>query len=271
MSSQSITTELVPKSGVITLFGYGTVVKVNRGHLIVEDGIAKDRRQARFPKVGHGLRRLVVIGSDGMVSLSALRWLADQDASFVMLDRDGSVLATTGPVRPSDAKLRRSQSLAVSNGVGLRIARDLIIKKLSGQAPPQTQPSEHLLALGIRPVFIKATTCDGKLASVLFSSFKEAISTSQRHELVRDLSDDGKMDTVLIIQMACEERNNSVSVKSAYGEAKCFGSKNCHLALDPRTGNILSCDPNGEPICGKELFKEFEYVLATTGINVKLE
>ena len=48
-------------------------------------------------------------------------------------------------------------------------------------------------------------------------------------------------------------------------------NKNCHVALDGRTGNVLSCDPNGEPICGKELFKEFEYVLATTGINVKLE
>jgi hypothetical protein len=138
------------------------------------------------------------------------------------------------------------------------------------QAQPQAQP----VALAIRSVFIafnKAATCDGKLASILFSSFKEAISTSQRHELIRDLSDNGKMDTVLIIQMACEEHNNSVSVTSTYGEAKCFGPKNCHVALDPRTGNVLSCDPNGEPICGKELFKEFEYVLATTGINVKLE
>ena len=142
------------------------------------------------------------------------------------------------------------------------------------QAQPQAQPSVHLVALGIRPVFIafpKPATCDGKLASVLLSSFKEAISTSQRHELIRDLSDNGKMDTVLIVQMSCEERSNSVSVTSTYGEAKCFGPKNCHAALDPRTGNVLSCDPNGEPICGKELFKEFEYVLATTGIDVRLE
>jgi CRISPR-associated endonuclease Cas1 len=126
-------TEIHPRQGVVTLFGYGTSVRVDRGHLVVEDGIAKDRRRARFPRVGHGLRRLVVIGSDGMVSLAALRWLADQDASFVMLDRDGSVLATTGPVRSSDAKLRRAQSLSISNGAGLRIARDLITKKLAGQ------------------------------------------------------------------------------------------------------------------------------------------
>src|SRR5256712_2080165 len=112
---------IAPNHGVATLFGYGIQARVDRGHLILEDGIANDRRQARFPRVGHGLRRLVVIGSDGMVSLAALRWLADQDASFVMLDRDGSVLATTGPVRSSDAKLRRSQSLALANGTGLRI------------------------------------------------------------------------------------------------------------------------------------------------------
>src|SRR5215471_15133887 len=134
MATTSISpTSIVPRQGVITLFGYGTTVRVERGHLIVEDGIGNDRRRARFPRVGHGLRRLVVIGSDGMVSLAALRWLADQDASFVMLDRDGSVLATTGPVRSSDSKLRRSQSLSISNGAGLRIARELISKKLAGQ------------------------------------------------------------------------------------------------------------------------------------------
>ena len=77
--------------------------------LSLEDGIGPDRRYARLPRVGHGLKRLVVIGSDGMVTLAALRWLADQNASFVMLERDGSVLATTGPVRPSDARLRRAQ------------------------------------------------------------------------------------------------------------------------------------------------------------------
>src|SRR6478609_230270 len=135
MISQSIDIRrfILPRHGVLTLFGYGIKVRVDRGHLLFEDGIGADRRRARFSRVGHGLKRLVVIGSDGMVSLAALRWLADQDAAFVMLDRDGSVLATTGPVRPSDAKLRRAQSLAIANGEGLRIARDLISKKLSGQ------------------------------------------------------------------------------------------------------------------------------------------
>jgi CRISPR-associated endonuclease Cas1 len=134
MASTSVTqTGIQPRQGVVTLFGYGTSVRVDRGHLILEDGIGADRRQARFPRVGHGLRRLVVIGSDGMVSFAALRWLADQDASFVMLERDGSVLAATGPVRSSDAKLRRAQALAHQTGAALRITRELITQKLAGQ------------------------------------------------------------------------------------------------------------------------------------------
>jgi CRISPR-associated endonuclease Cas1 len=124
---------MFPRYGVVTLYGYGIKVRVDRGHLFLEDGIGADRRRCRLPRVGHGLRRLIVIGSDGMVSLAALRWLADQDASFVMLERDGSVLATTGPVRPSEAKLRRAQALAHSSGAALQIARELISRKLAGQ------------------------------------------------------------------------------------------------------------------------------------------
>ena len=85
--------------------------------------LVSDRSEARFARVGHGLRRLVVIGSDGFVSFAALRWLADQDAAFVMLERDGSVLAVTGPVRPSDARLRRAQALANTNGTALEISK----------------------------------------------------------------------------------------------------------------------------------------------------
>jgi CRISPR-associated endonuclease Cas1 len=127
-------TPITPRHGVVTLFGYGISARVDRGHLVLKDGIGPHRREARLSRVGHGLRRLVVIGSDGTVSLAALRWLADQDAAFVMLDRDGTVLATTGPVPPSDARLRRAQALAHRSGAALRIARELIALKLVAQA-----------------------------------------------------------------------------------------------------------------------------------------
>ena len=126
-------TELEPRFGVITLAGYGIRVAVDKGHLTVEDGLGFTRRFARFSKIDDRLRRLVVIGADGFVSLAALQWLADRDAAFVMLDRRGSVLAVTGPVRPSDARLRRAQALAHASGLGLNVARELIRCKLIGQ------------------------------------------------------------------------------------------------------------------------------------------
>ena len=124
---------LVPRHGVVTLFGYGIQARVDRGHLLIEDGIGAERRHFRLSRVGHGLKRIVIVGSDGMISLAALRWLSDQNVAFSMLERNGEVLAVTGPVRPSDAKLRRAQALALGSEVGVRIARELISRKLLGQ------------------------------------------------------------------------------------------------------------------------------------------
>ena len=121
------------KSGVLVLNGYGIRVQVKAGHLLLHDGIADDRRTIRLPRVNHGLKRLVMIGSDGFITLEALRWLADQGAAFVMLDRRGKVLAVTGPIAPSDAKLRRAQALALGNGTAIKISKELIFQKLAGQ------------------------------------------------------------------------------------------------------------------------------------------
>jgi CRISPR-associated endonuclease Cas1 len=125
--------QITPANGVVTLFGYNSSASVDRGHLILNDGVGMNRRQGRFPRVRHGLKRLVVIGSTGMVTFEALRWLSDQGSAFVMLNRDGSVLAVSGPVGPSDARLRRAQSLAHHSGVAVQIASQLISQKLEGQ------------------------------------------------------------------------------------------------------------------------------------------
>jgi CRISPR-associated endonuclease Cas1 len=125
--------QITPSGGVVTLYGYNASASVDRGHLVLNDRIGMNRRQGRFARVRHNLKRLVVIGSAGIVTFEALRWLADQKAAFVMLDRDGSVLAVTGPVGPSDSRLRRAQSLAHQSDVAVRISRELILQKLYEQ------------------------------------------------------------------------------------------------------------------------------------------
>ena len=76
----------------------------------------------------------MIVGADGFVSLTALRWLESQGASLSFLERDGRVLLTAGPVRPSDVRLRRAQALAHSSGAAVRIARELVRQKITGQA-----------------------------------------------------------------------------------------------------------------------------------------
>jgi|SRR5579864_4826394 len=119
--------------GVLTLYGYGIRVRMQAGHLEIEDGIGPQRYKLRLPRVNHRLKRLVCIGDDGFITLSALRWLSDVGASFIMLDRLGKVRVVTGPAAPSEARLRRAQALALSNGTALAIALELIAAKLNGQ------------------------------------------------------------------------------------------------------------------------------------------
>src|SRR5271163_3408158 len=119
----------IRKSGTLVLSGWGIRIQVRAGHLCTEDGIADLRRKFRLAKVGHGLRRLVCIGSEFFLTGEALLWLAAQNAAFVNLDRRGKVIVVCGPVSPSDAKLRRAQALALGNGTALKISKELISRK----------------------------------------------------------------------------------------------------------------------------------------------
>lgn len=69
---------IIPRNGVVTLCGYRIAARVDRGHLVIEDGVGPNRRYSRFARIGHRLKRVVVIGSNGYVSLEALRWFANQ-------------------------------------------------------------------------------------------------------------------------------------------------------------------------------------------------
>ena len=109
----------IGKSGVLAIHGYGIRVRMQSGHLEIDDGVGPERRKIRLARIGHGLKRLVCISEDGFVTLSALKWLADVEASFVMLNRTGKVLFVTGPTAPSDVRLRRAQGLAHSSGACL--------------------------------------------------------------------------------------------------------------------------------------------------------
>jgi CRISPR-associated endonuclease Cas1 len=112
--------------------GYGLRVRVERGQLVVDDGIGAARRQRRYRRSQRGLRRLLLLGHTGTLSLEAVRWCRDAKVSLVVLDSDGQVILADGPPGADDARLRRIQAVSAGTDVGLGIARELLTAKLTG-------------------------------------------------------------------------------------------------------------------------------------------
>jgi CRISPR-associated endonuclease Cas1 len=122
------------RAGVLVVDGFGIALRVlNRGKLRVEDGIGRQRRSLTLDRAGCGLERLVLIGHAGYVTLEALAWLRAIGAALVQLGRDGEVLAHSVPFGYDGHPIRRAQALAVTNGLDLAIAHELIAGKLDGQ------------------------------------------------------------------------------------------------------------------------------------------
>jgi CRISPR-associated endonuclease Cas1 len=113
--------------------GFGIALRVERrGKLRVEDGIGRQRRLIVLDRAGSGLERLVLIGHAGFVTLDALAWVRAIGAAFVQIGRDGAVLTHSVPFGYEGHPIRRAQALAVTNGLDLAIARELITAKIDG-------------------------------------------------------------------------------------------------------------------------------------------
>jgi CRISPR-associated endonuclease Cas1 len=123
----------VTRDGICVVDGYGIEIRVDRGHLVIADGVGRIQRSSRFARATCGLRRLVLLGHTGYVTLEALRWLDDVGVRLIHLDTDGRILATSSSLGLDDPRLRRAQALAYGTRVGNAIARSILDRKLGGQ------------------------------------------------------------------------------------------------------------------------------------------
>ena len=159
-----ITTGKLPvsRNGILVVDGYGVRVTVDRGHLVVHDGIGRARREARLARATCPVRRLVILGHTGFVTLDAIRWLTDVGVGFVHLDPDGRVLVASGSLGLDDPRLRRAQALSWGTEVGMTAAIDVLDAKLRGQATVVSRLSGGDTAAAIiescRPLLRLATT-----------------------------------------------------------------------------------------------------------------
>ena len=120
------------KSGLVVATGYGISVRIQRHHLLIDDGFGAQRRVRRFHRTSK-LRRLVIITRSGYLTFGGLAWLHDVDAAWIHVDPDGDLIAASAAAGPNLPALRRAQALAAGGPAGLEIARFVLRVKVAGQ------------------------------------------------------------------------------------------------------------------------------------------
>lgn len=167
----------------LTLVGFGISLSVSRGHLIIKDGLGRQRRERRLPRVQRQITRIVILGQTGHISLEALRWCSDTKVAIIQIDRGGRIgmLATSNG--RDDPRLRRAQALAAGTPVGMEAARDLIVAKITGQAATLARHGISTDALDGYPDLAESaatladlTTIEAQAASRYFAAWANQVT-----------------------------------------------------------------------------------------------
>jgi CRISPR-associated protein Cas1 len=115
--------------------GYRIQLKIKDGQLILCDGIGSVKRERCWPKVDRTLKRIVITGQTGYISLEAMAWCAEHQISIATLDLDGNVIDHRAHGQ-SDIDLLRNQIYATDTESQERveIAKAIQRHKLASQA-----------------------------------------------------------------------------------------------------------------------------------------
>lgn len=120
----------------LVLNGHGVRLRIYQGALVVQNGFThypQERQEIRlFPGDQRLPSRIIVLDSDGSISLDVIKWLSRQRVPLVLLDWQGEIVSVLGDGTAYDPALREAQIAASTNGSGLRLATRLIQDKLLG-------------------------------------------------------------------------------------------------------------------------------------------
>ncbi len=182
------------RAGTLTLDGWGLSCFVRYGKAHLQDGIGPHRRSIVVDRVASNrLERVVLLGRSGSISLEFLGWCRSIGAAVVQIGSDGDLLMHTVPFAYGGHPIRRAQALALTNGLGVTIARDLIGRKLAGQRA-------NLVRLGandlrafdrLREALNSADTtdavrlCEAKAAAIYWNAWSDVSIRLRSRDLIR--------------------------------------------------------------------------------------
>jgi CRISPR-associated protein Cas1 len=131
----------------LILTGHGVQLRVDRGALFVRNGFThypQAREEWRlFPGDWRLPSRIILLDTDGSLSLHVITWLSEQGVPLVMINWQGKAVSVIGGDGTTTAlELRQAQLEARNNGRGLQLAIQLIRDKIiASQETLKTLPS----------------------------------------------------------------------------------------------------------------------------------
>jgi hypothetical protein len=104
---------------------------VHQGTLLVRNGFTHYPQTAQeqrfFPGDAKLPPRIIVLDCDGSISLDVLAWLSRHTIPLIQINWQGEVTSVVGNYgTPIDPAFRQAQLDALTNGVGLELATQLI-------------------------------------------------------------------------------------------------------------------------------------------------
>lgn len=126
----------VAKLDPIILTGHGVQLRTEREALVIRDGFThypQGRQEWRlYPGREPRPSRILLLDTDGYISLNVMQWLARNRVPLVALNWQGEVVTCIGTdSMAADLKLRQVQLSSMTDGVGLRFSVDLIRRKIT--------------------------------------------------------------------------------------------------------------------------------------------
>jgi CRISPR-associated endonuclease Cas1 len=186
------------RAGVLVVDGFGVRLRVLYGKLHVEDGIGPHRRSIVLDRAGSGpgssrLERLVLLGKTGALTLESLAWLRAIGAALVHLAPDGAVLTHSVPLGYQGHPIRRAQALAVTTGLDVALARDLIARKMEGQRANLVRLHAKDLrgfdrlreALNDTSTIDDVRLCEAKAAAIYWNAWSSVSMRLRGRDLIR--------------------------------------------------------------------------------------
>jgi CRISPR-associated endonuclease Cas1 len=131
-------TENVIDNGTLFIHAYNVKIRVSDNQLLIDfrNPIKGEKARItsfRLNRATSGLKRLIISGDDGYISLNALRWLAEIKAAIMQIGFDNELYLASVPPGSDYPALRRYQVLASITPLGAEIVRKLLTIKMQGQ------------------------------------------------------------------------------------------------------------------------------------------